>query len=210
MKNVLPFFFIVFLLLFGCQKRNYVKQIPAPTFHYVNGNAKSSFAQKPETQIEKAPENTANDAPVLIAGGTENVSVALTSARPTEYQYHPEVLKTKVNSSNKPSFKENIAKKVIARKVQKLTSGKRVQSESVNTMALLAGIFGILSIVLFWLTIVLGILFAIASIILGFIGKKQISEGNGTGRGWAISGIALGFVTILLTAIFAILIIALL
>jgi hypothetical protein len=57
---------------------------------------------------------------------------------------------------------------------------------------------------------VLGILFAAASIILGFIGKKQVSEGNGTGRGWAITGIALGFVTLLITAIFAIIIIALL
>ncbi|WP_298354352.1 DUF4190 domain-containing protein [Runella sp.] len=77
-------------------------------------------------------------------------------------------------------------------------------------MALLAGIFGILSVVLFLLTIVLGILFAAASIILGFIGKKQVSEGNGTGRGWSITGIALGFVTLLITAIFAIIIIALL
>lgn|GEM_PF-2577031 len=206
MKNLQTLSIGVFLLLFGCQKHNYVKQIPAPTFHYVN--AKASLPEKQVTYAKNDQKNAEYDTPVLIASSTENVPVAFTSAN--QPAYYPEAIKTEPKINKKPSFKEKTAKKIIARKIQKATTGKRLQSDSVNTMALLAGIFGILSVVLFFLTIVLGILFAAASIILGFIGKKQVSEGNGTGRGWAITGIALGFVTLLITAIFTIIIIALL
>lgn len=213
MKKLTILLLGIILFSLSCQKRNHIQRIPAPHYAHFNSQSAAPVLSSPQevNSIEQQSEaSLQTDSEVPTAATYSDLGVISTPQKEI-YAFNKKntTLPTLV-ATQKPSFKEKIATKIIARKIQKTTGSKRPQADSINTMALLAGIFGILSIVLFWLTIFLGILFAAASIVLGFIGKKQINEGNGTGRGWAITGIALGFVTLLITAIFAIIIVALL
>lgn len=206
MKKLSIALLVILLFNWSCQRRNHIQHIPPPNYKYFDDQSKTLLSSKQEISITEKQNETPlqTDPGILTATADNDLTIFSTSQK----EVYPVIKKNSTTSvvAKKPSFKERALKKIVARKVQKATAGKRAQSDSLNTMALLAGIFGILSIVLFWLTFVLGIVFAIASIILGFIGKKQVSEGNGTGRGWAITGIVLGAVTIFLTAIFMIII----
>ncbi len=89
-----------------------------------------------------------------------------------------------------------------------------------NSLALTAGILGIASIVVsalgFLVNFVLpgvglcgcglGLLAAIAGLVLGFIGQSQLkSRPAEKGKGWAITGIVIGIVSILSICVFIVL-----
>lgn len=74
---------------------------------------------------------------------------------------------------------------------------------STNTISLIAGIMGILSIV-FLLTAsaagilgILALLTGIAALILGIVGLGEVNKKNEGGKGWALIGIIGGSLTLL-------------
>lgn len=75
-------------------------------------------------------------------------------------------------------------------------------NEKRGTMAVLALIFGIAAILISWVPIVvyLSFLIAIAAMILGAIELKRIDKGKSPsiGRGFAVTGIILGALTVVL------------
>lgn len=73
------------------------------------------------------------------------------------------------------------------------------RNELRSSAALLAMIFGIASIPMMILFFPVGILLAIAAIVLGVVGKKRAEEYGMEGRGMAIAGMVLGIVGIALT-----------
>ncbi len=76
----------------------------------------------------------------------------------------------------------------------------QAQSNSMAIISLIAGIVGVLSLLLSFCvpcTLFLAIIAGAAGAIMGFVGKKQIEESGGaqTGRGLAIAGIITGLIS---------------
>ncbi|MEU7280013.1 DUF4190 domain-containing protein [Streptomyces sp. NPDC045431] len=67
-------------------------------------------------------------------------------------------------------------------------------------MAIAALVTGVLSLLLFWLWFV-GVPLAIAAIVLGVIAMRRARQGRATGKGMAITGLVLGSLAVVGTAI---------
>ena len=73
-----------------------------------------------------------------------------------------------------------------------------------NGLALAALIIGIVAVVFCW-TIIGGILFGLAAVILGFLGRSRVKKGVTTnGSGMALIGIILGFLGLVLSIVMVI------
>ncbi|WP_444684417.1 DUF4190 domain-containing protein [Alkalicoccus luteus] len=79
-----------------------------------------------------------------------------------------------------------------------------LEEQQTNSRALMALIFGILSIVLFLLPIG-GIIFALLGIVLGFIGRRETRANLEKGSGLALAGIICGIIGLLIPAAMAVL-----
>lgn len=83
---------------------------------------------------------------------------------------------------------------------------KLKQQEGDSILGILALVFGILGFIIAWVFFPLGLLFAIAAIVLGAIGMG----GGRSGRGMAIGGLILGILTIVIPILIVALILAIL
>lgn len=89
-------------------------------------------------------------------------------------------------------LKERIAYRIVQKKINK---SENKTSRGGNTLGLLALIFGILGLLLFWLPVVgfLGFLLGVAAFILGILGIKRDAN-----PGMAIAGLVLGSVMLVI------------
>jgi hypothetical protein len=135
------------------------------------------------------------------------------SSKTTAMTFEPEMTATAIEpktematATKKASFKERMMTKYISRQIKKSESNTNPKAEKTNTIALIAGIAGIVSVVSIFVGLgIVGLLAALAAIIMGFIGKGQINDGRGSGKGWAITGIVGGilyFFLLLLAVVF--------
>ncbi len=140
-----------------------------------------------------------------------NIEMALkTTAMTFEPEMTAATVAPKVETATAPkaSFKERMMTKYLNRQIKKSESNTaNPKAGDTNKVALIGGIAGIVSVVTIFLSSLAGIgaLFAIAAIIMGFVGKSQIQDGKGTGKGWAITGIVGGilyFFLLLLAVVF--------
>ncbi len=140
-------------------------------------------------------------------------SIIEMAPKTTAMTFEPEIATTAVEpkvemATKKASFKERMMTKYISRQIKKSESNTaNPKAGDTNKVALIGGIAGIVSVVTLFLSSLAGIgaLFAIAAIIMGFVGKSQIQDGKGTGKGWAITGIVGGilyFFLLLLAVVF--------
>ncbi|NJP37561.1 DUF4190 domain-containing protein [Alkalicoccus luteus] len=79
-----------------------------------------------------------------------------------------------------------------------------IDQQQTNSRALMALIFGILSIVLFLLPIG-GIIFALLGIVLGIIGRREARANMEKGSGYALAGIICGIVGLIIPVLMGVL-----
>ncbi len=75
-------------------------------------------------------------------------------------------------------------------------AGTPADTQKVNQVALWAMITGIAGLTVGWW---LPVPWSLAAVILGHIGLSQVKRGQGTGRGFAVAGLATGYTGIALT-----------
>ena len=75
-------------------------------------------------------------------------------------------------------------------------AGTLADTQKVNQVALWAMITGIAGLTVGWW---LPVPWSLAAVILGHIGLSQVKRGQGTGRGFAVAGLATGYTGIALT-----------
>jgi hypothetical protein len=77
--------------------------------------------------------------------------------------------------------------------------GDHVDPPKRNGLGTAALVLGILALLSFW-TVLGGIIFGLAAIVLGFIGRSRAKRGEASNGGMALAGAILGIVAVLLTA----------
>ena len=78
-------------------------------------------------------------------------------------------------------------------------AGTPAATQQINQVALWAMITGIAGLTVGWMV---PLPFSIAAVILGHIGLSQLKRGQGTGRGYAIAGLATGYTGIAIAILF--------
>jgi hypothetical protein len=78
-------------------------------------------------------------------------------------------------------------------------AGTPAATQQINQVALWAMITGIAGLTVGWMV---PLPFCIAAVILGHIGLSQLKRGQGTGRGYAIAGLATGYTGIAIAILF--------
>ena len=78
-------------------------------------------------------------------------------------------------------------------------AGTPAATQQINQVALWAMITGIAGLTVGWMV---PLPFSIAAVILGHIGLSQLKRGQGTGRGYAIAGLATGYTGIAIPILF--------
>jgi hypothetical protein len=78
--------------------------------------------------------------------------------------------------------------------------GQPQQTSVLAIVSLVTGILGVLCCG--------SLLFSIAALVTGFLGKKEIDEGRKTGKGMALAGLILGALGVVLSVVWIILVIA--
>jgi len=78
-------------------------------------------------------------------------------------------------------------------------AGTPAATQPINQVALWAMITGIAGLTVGWMV---PLPFSIAAVILGHIGLSQLKRGQGTGRGYAIAGLATGYTGIAIAILF--------
>ena len=190
MKKLL-YYFVATLMLASCQKQNYVSSIPAPKFEY-HASASEPIALP---SLEASNTNTLTDealtptipSSALITETVENLSITPT---------------TITKKATKVNLKQRIVGRIVERKMRKMspqqnTSPKARKTDGVSVASFIAAVLGIVGLFATGWLFLLGM---IAAIVLGFVGLSRVKHSNGQlgGRGWAISGLVLGFLELLL------------
>lgn len=195
MKNLFYLFTFV-VLLASCQKRAYVTFIPAPTFEYHSSPQKGQVQTHTPELISEAlasapQEDSSPTLPEAIAS-TEIVAASTEVASTTNTTFQPK----------KASLKQRIAQRVVERKLTKMgvlkhTQPKATKTDGVSVASFLAAILGLVGLFATGWLFLIGM---VAAIVLGFIGLSRVRHSNGQlgGRGWAIAGLVLGFIELLL------------
>ncbi|WP_051397754.1 DUF4190 domain-containing protein [Runella limosa] len=195
MKNLFYLFTLV-VLFASCQKRAYVTFIPAPTFEYHSSPQKGQVhAHTPEITAEALASVPQEDnAPAIPeeSASTEIAAASTELASTTNTTFQPK----------KVSLKQRIAQRVVERKLTKMgvlkhTQPKAAKTDGVSVASFLAAILGIVGLFATGWLFLIGM---VAAIVLGFIGLSRVRHSNGqlSGRGWAIAGLVLGFIELLL------------
>lgn len=78
-------------------------------------------------------------------------------------------------------------------------AGTPAATQPINQVALWAMITGIAGLTVGWMV---PLPFSIAAVVLGHIGLSQLKRGQGTGRGYAIAGLATGYTGIAIAILF--------
>ena len=182
MKNL--FFCLTVALTFSACQRSQYANIPAPKFeHFEQKNAATALnAERAEPQPTASESLPATAAETQAISNTEVLVVSNNSITITN---------PKANATKKPTFKQRLVAKVVARKMQKMQ--KSAEKSQMNTLALLSGISGILGVLLLVVFPLIGLALALFAIIGGFVSRSQVKKSGERGIGWSIAGIALGF-----------------
>lgn len=110
-----------------------------------------------------------------------------------DYKLSKKALKSKIRKERKARKAKIKTQRVKRHKVKRERPGKEKRShDSGGTLGILALVFGILGFVLAWIFFPVGLLLAIAAIVLGAIGM------GGEKRGMALGGLIMGILTILI------------
>ena len=192
MKKLL-YYLVATLMLASCQKQNYVSSIPAPKFEY------HASAPKPIAlpSLEASTTNTPTDAVVLptVTGSGSALSTETVESLSTTSN-------AITKKATKSSLKQRIVGRVVERKMRKMSSQQNTspqarKTDGVSVASFIAAVLGIVGLFATGWLFLLGM---IAAIVLGFVGLSRVKHSNGQlgGRGWAISGLVLGFLELLL------------
>lgn len=194
MKNVFSLFALV-VIFSACQRTQYAT-IPAPKFEHFESSKPVQTVPKmdvPEPVVEAsvaAPVEASAEVVNSSSGTSENNSVAASSSSSSAPQ--------------KLTFKQRVVTKMLTRKMVKIQKAQKANAAGkTNTLSIISAGAGVAGLVLFFIYPFVGILLALAAVILGFVGKSQIKRNDERGMGWAITGIVTGFLTffILLLAV---------
>ena len=193
---------VIALLFTACQKQNYVSSIPAPTFnHYTSGSVskpiiESNFEANATTAL--SAEIIAPSTPAFAFSISESISGST-----NETKINVVTSTSKVTShSTKTPLKQRMIKRCVERKISKMSvqqnsnpTAKR--SDGIAVTSFLAAILGIVGLFTTGWLFLIGM---VAAIVLGFVGLSRIRHSNGElgGRGWALGGLILGFIELLL------------
>jgi hypothetical protein len=187
----LLFYFAATLLLASCQKQNYISSIPAPKFEYQTTTSKPAVL--PNVEARTADESP-SELPIshTINGHLSTEIVESLPPSPTSV----------AKKETKMPLKQRIIVQVVERKIRRAsslqsTSPKIRKTDGVSVASFIAAVLGIVGLVATGWLFLLGM---IGAVVMGFIGLSRIKHSNGQlgGRGWAISGLVLGFLELLL------------
>lgn len=190
------------LLFTACQKQNYVASIPAPKFNYYASGPVSKPITEPNFDASAttalSPDILAFTTPVFAFPVTENGSVL--SEEPSITTVTSNTNSTNYNT--KTTLKKRVIKRFVERKITKMSvqqnsSPKSRRTDGIAVTSFIAAILGIVGLATTGWLFLIGM---VAAIVLGFIGLSRIRRSNGElgGRGWAIGGLILGFIELLL------------
>lgn len=186
------------LLFISCQKQNYGTLIPAPKFSYYSSESVTKQISEPtfETSTSKAlpSETTAFTTPSFVLPAAESSSVSTVE---------PQILTTKATSLGAKTFlKQRVVKRFMERRITKMSSqqNSKPKANRADGIAVTSFIAAIIGIVGLFTTGWLFLIGMVAAIVLGFVGLSRIRHSNGElgGRGWALAGLILGFIELLL------------
>ncbi|WP_420155437.1 DUF4190 domain-containing protein [Siphonobacter sp.] len=197
MKQLFTLILLSLFALTSCQKTTYTyfAKSTAPRIE------RKKVATKPDTTttpLIPKKELLASAIPVLSAVPslvTSTPSHAVTSA------------KAFTSQPTKVEFRQRLLTKMVTKKIQKLqTKAKRTadsrRTEPISVVSFIAGILVLLDVLL----IGSGLLFllgTIVAIVFGFVGLSKINRHSSEykGRGFAVTGLSLGFLGLLLVII---------
>ncbi len=197
MKQLFTLTLLSLVALTSCQKTNYAyfaKSTP-PLIE------RKKVATKPDTTttpLIPKKELLASAIPVLSA------VPSLVTSTPAHAVTSPEA---SASQQTKVGFRQRLLTKMVTKKVQKLhAKAKRTadsrRTEPISVVSFIAGFLALLDVLL----IGSGLLFllgAIVAIVFGFVGLSKINRHSSEykGRGFAITGLSLGFFGLLLIII---------
>ncbi|MCU0339752.1 MAG: DUF4190 domain-containing protein [Spirosomaceae bacterium] len=196
----LVYFLFATVLLASCQRQAYVASVPAPKFEYYSSESKPA-------KVSVTDEIPATEAATVATAPTTAQTVAdVTTAT------QPEIVT--IVAPQKMTLKQKIVNKVVVRKLQKISNQSGIAPKAKRTDGIAVASFGSAIVAIVGLFTALPLLFVlgmIAAIVLGFIGLGKIKRSGGElgGRGWAIAGITLGFIELLVLILGVILVAAL-
>jgi len=189
----LVYLFALIALISSCQKRTYISSIPAPTFEY-HSSPKHHAEAPPKSDVIALEVTT----PLSQNQLKEEEIVAQNTAVTSIVESAPASSLT----PKKTTFKQRLTQRVVERKLTKMgvlknTHPKAAKTDGVSVASFLAAILGLVGLFTTGWLFLAGM---IAAIVLGFIGMSRVRHSGGqlSGRGWAIAGVVLGFLELLL------------
>jgi hypothetical protein len=191
---------VMALLFTACQKQNYVSSIPAPKFNYYAAELSSKPSTAPVFEASAAAfpssEIITSSAPVFPVSESHSVSSIETKANEATANTNLSSHRTKT------TLKQRVVNRFIERKINKMnvqqnSAPKAKRADGVSVASFLAAILGIVGLFTTGWLFLIGM---VAAIVLGFVGLSRIRHSGGElgGRGWALAGLILGFVELLL------------
>jgi hypothetical protein len=192
MKNFI-YLFVFVSFCFSCQKKAYVSSIPTPTFDYYTSTQEVKKQHFKPAVEENVPITNVEE---LVAVTPENATTISPIETTTVPASQPKKVKTTL------TLKQRITQRMIERKLTKMgvlknTQPNATKTDGVSVASFLAAILGIVGLFATGWLFLIGM---IAAIVLGFIGLSRVRHSNGQlkGRGWAIAGVVLGFLELVL------------
>lgn len=193
---------VMALLFTACQKQNYATSIPAPTFnHYTSGSVSKPIT---ESNVEAnattalSPEIIAPSTPAFTSPISESISG---STNETKASVVTSTSKA-TTSSPKTPLKQRMINRFVERKITKMSiqqnsAPKAKRTDGVSVISFIAAVLGIVGLFTTGWLFLIGM---VGAIVLGFVGLSRIRHSGGElgGRGWALAGLILGFVELLL------------
>jgi hypothetical protein len=190
------------LIFTACQKQNYVSSIPAPAFHHYTSGPVSKPIAAPNFETSAAtapsPEIIASSTPAFTFPISESTSGSIVETKVNAVSSNT----NSANPNTKTTQKQRVVKRFVERKITKMSAQqnsnpKARRSDGIAVTSFIAAILGIVGLFTTGWLFLIGM---VAAIVLGFIGLGRIRRSNGElgGRGWAIGGLVLGFIELLL------------
>lgn len=195
---------VMALLFTACQKQNYVSSIPAPKFNYY---ASESVSKPSAAPVFEASTATVPPSEIIASSAPASPIAESSSVSSMETQVNEATSNTTLSNNHrtKTTLKQRVINRFVERKITKMSiqqnsAPKAKRTDGVSVTSFIAAVLGIVGLFTTGWLFLIGM---VAAIVLGFVGLSRIRHSSGElgGRGWALTGLILGFVELLLLII---------